>query len=144
MADPLSVAASVVGILSTAAHVSKKLFDFVQNTKDAPEQARTTLSEINDLRGILQHCQELIEGNEQSQRPGSRYILVDHVTTVLTSCVLSFSQLDRLLGELETDGELGVLDRVKWAWKEKKLAKITGRLVSQKVSLGLILTILGW
>lgn len=116
--------------------VSKKLYDFVESTRDAPEQATAILAETNDVRGILQQCQKLIESNEGSQKPGASYILVDQVATILTSCVLSFSQLSRLLEGLETENELDVIDRMKWAWKEKKLNKIIARLASQKLSLG--------
>ena len=144
MADPLSIGASVVSILSVAGHVSKKLFDFIQNTREAPDQAHETLREVNDLRAILAQCQTLLSHNEQSQAPGASHILVEGVATVITGCVLSFSKLERLLTEVETEHGLNVIDQMKWAWREKKLARINGRLMSQKQSLGLMVTILGW
>ena len=144
MAEPLSLGASVIGILSVAGHVSKKLFDFIQNTREAPDQAHETLREVNDLRVILAQCQTLLSRNEQSSVPGASHLLVEDVATVITSCVLSFSKLERLLIEVETENELNVIDRMKWAWREKKLARITGRLISQKQSLDSMVTILGW
>ena len=144
MADPLSLGASVVGILSVAGHVSKKPFDFIQNTREAPDQAHETLREVNELRLILGQCQTLLSRNEQSRVPGASRLLVEDIATVITGCVLSVSKLERLLTEAETENGLNVIDRMKWAWREEKMAKITGRLISRKQSMSLMVTILGW
>lgn len=87
MADPLFLGASVIGILSVGGHISKKLFGFIQNTREAPDQAHERLREVNDLRVILAQCQTLLSRNEQSQVPGASHILVEDVATVITGCV---------------------------------------------------------
>lgn len=75
---------------------------------------------------------------------GASMVLVDHVVVVLSGCVMTFSELEELLGTLNVDGDLDVIDCVKWARKESKIAAIVGRLQNHKASLTSILTILGW
>ena len=144
MPDPLSVSAGVIGILSAAAHVSKKVFDFIQKTKDTPEQAQATLTEVSDVRGILLHCQTLINDTESSCSPGASLVLVEHVVVVLTGCLMTFSELETILEDLEAKDELDTINRMRWARKERDIAKILRKLQNQKISLGLMVTILGW
>ena len=55
--DPLSVSASIIGILEASAKVSSVLIAFVRSTKAAPKLAQTVLSQVNDLSAILTHLQ---------------------------------------------------------------------------------------
>lgn len=61
MADPLSIAAGVIGILTAASHI---LIDFTKNSKDAPQTARMVLTEVNKISLTLSHLQSFLPGNE--------------------------------------------------------------------------------
>ncbi len=149
MTDPLSVTAALVGLTSTALYVTHKLVTFTKSTKDAPKQAQTVLAEVRDLQGIIGHCKELIfmdnaSGGSSNSRVGASMVLVDHVVVVLSGCVITFSELEELLEKLNVEGDLDVLDCVKWARKGAKIVTIVGRLQNHKASLTAILAILGW
>ena len=60
--DPLSVTASVVGILGAATKVSSVLITFVQSTKSAPRLAYTVLAEVNGLSTTFSHLQTYLLG----------------------------------------------------------------------------------
>lgn len=141
MSDPLSIAAGVVGILTAAAQISSILIDFTRSAKGAPHQAQVIITEVNDTSGILSRLQAFILGKEFADTARTSMLRVDQVINVVSGCVLTFSELQKLLDELET-GKMGILDRVKWTRKEATIAGLIQRLQNHKASLSLILNIL--
>lgn len=142
--DPLSVSASIIGVLGAAATVSSVLITFVQSTKAAPKLAQTVLSEVNGLRVILSHLQTYLLGAASPSKSRASLILVEQVLVALAECVTTFSELEDALGTSKNDAEMSTLDRVRWAMKESKISDIQGRLQSNKASLTMMLTILQW
>ncbi|KNB16862.1 hypothetical protein FOXG_21819 [Fusarium oxysporum f. sp. lycopersici 4287] len=53
MADPLSVAASVVGLLTAAAQVSKIIANVMNKARHAPEECGRIKAEVDDIRNVL-------------------------------------------------------------------------------------------
>ncbi|KAI4185820.1 MAG: hypothetical protein LQ346_005816 [Caloplaca aetnensis] len=141
MADPLSLAAGVVGILTAAAQISSLLIDFTRSSKDAPQAARAVLTEVNDISSTLAHLQSFLLGDEYSDRSRTQLLQVDQVVTVMGGCVMTFSELEKLLDELKAEG-MGILDRAHWARKEKAISNLVQRLQNHKGSLSLILHVL--
>ena len=142
--DPLSVTASIVGILGAATKVSSVLYNFVHDAKGAPKLAQTVLAEVNGLSTVLSHLQTYILGLATSSKSRTSLILADQVIVTLADCVTTFSELEAVLGTARIESELRILDRIKWASKESKVSGIQGRLQSNKSSLTLMLTILSW
>lgn len=139
--DPLSVSASIIGVLGAAAKVSSVLITFAQNTKAAPKLVQTVLADINGLSTVLSHLQAYLIGYITPSKSRASLILVEQVLVTLTECVITFSELEDVLG---TSKDMGVLDRIKWAIKESKISDIQRRLQTDKSSLTLMLTILQW
>ena len=142
--DPLSVTASIVGILAAAAQVSSVLSTFVRNTKAAPKLAQAVLVEVNGLSAVLSQLQTYLLGTASSSKSRASLILVEQVIVTLTECVTTFSELEDVLGTGRAENDFGILDRVKWAMRDSKVSDIQRRLYSNKTSLTLMLTILQW
>ena len=130
--DPLSVTASVVGILGAATKVSSVLITFVQNTKGASKLAHNVLAEVNGVSTILSHLQTYLLGLATSSNSRTSLILVEQVIVTLAECVTTFSELEDVLGTTQLESDLHILDRVKWAMKESKVADIQRRLQNNK------------
>ena len=141
MSDPLSIAAGVVGIITAAAQISSLLISFAKASKDAPQQARIVATEVNETSGILSHLQSFLLGEEFSDRSRTSLLKVDQVVIIVSGCVLTFSELEKLLDELKV-ADLAVLDRMKWGRKETDIAELIQRLQNHKASLSLMLNIL--
>ena len=141
MSDPLSVAAGVAGIVMAAAQISSVLIKFTKSTIAAPQQAKVVLTEVSDIGGILSHLQSFLLGLDIPDRSRASLLKVEKVVTIVSGCVLTFSELEKLLDELKTDN-LDILDRLKWARKETALARLIQRLQNHKTSLSLVLDIL--
>ena len=141
MSDPLSLAAGVVGILTAAAQISKLLIQFTKASRNAPTQARHVITEVSDTSVILSQLQSFLLGNEYTDRSRTSLLKVDQVVTIVSSCVLTFSELEQTLDGLKT-GDMRILDNMKWARKESEIMATIQRLQNHKASLSLILNIL--
>lgn len=142
--DPLSVSASIIGILCAAAKVTSVLSSFVRNARGAPELARTVLDEVNGLSAILSQLQTYLLGAASASRSRVSLILVEQVIVTLAECVTTFSELEDVLEIGRIKNDLKIIDRIKWAMNESKVSDIQLRLQRNKTSLSLMLTILQW
>ena len=141
MSDPLSMAAGVVGIVTAAAQVSLVLTRFTKSTIAAPQQAQVVLTEVSDIGEILSQLQSFLLGLNSPKTSRASLLKVDKVVTIVSGCVLTFSELEQLLDEMKTE-DLDVLDRLKWARKESVVVDLIQRLQNHKASLSLVLNIL--
>ncbi len=139
MSDPLSIAAGIVGVLTAAAQISSLLIKWTKSAKEAPQQPRVIAAEVTELSGILAHLQSFLLGNGCSDE--SSLVKVDQLVTILSGCVLTFSELEKLLDEMKVE-DFNILDRVKWAKKESAVMSVVQRLQNHKASLSLMLNIL--
>ncbi|RKL36722.1 hypothetical protein BFJ72_g8271 [Fusarium proliferatum] len=140
--DPLSVSASVVGLLGAGAKITSCLWTFATNARDAPQLARHLVFEVADITAALGSLQAYVCG--QAQAPGERgaLILLEHVLTTLTGCVTTFSDLQSLMDQLNLSPDMGTIDKMKWARQESNISAIVQRLQNHKSSLTLMLTVL--
>ncbi|ORY71384.1 uncharacterized protein BCR38DRAFT_9196 [Pseudomassariella vexata] len=142
MADPLSVAASIIGILGAAGQVVEWLAPVVSAIKDTPKLAPPVYSEVVNVRLILSVLQNLIPNLATMSRRRTDLISVDQLIAILTDGVLIFSELEALAPTLSTPvSQIPLITRLQWARKEGDLTVIVARLQSFKLSVSLILNI---
>jgi hypothetical protein len=139
MADPLSIAASVAGLLATAGKVCSALSHFIGAAVDAPKSAQSALNAVEEVRLALDMVKGLID--TISSLPSARRVLVglDHIAITFSHCVLTLSKLESLVCFKD-----GMMHRLRWAWGEKRVLALLPKLESQKISLSLMVTVLVW
>ena len=142
--DPLSIAASVVGLLGATVKVTTVLDTFFRDLKDVPNVARRILQEASDIGTCLAQLQAFLIGSRVGSRSRTALIMVEQVVVVLTSCVMIFSELEATLESLGDDTPKQFGKRIAWFRKESKLETLCQRLNSSKTSLNLLLTTLTW
>lgn len=120
MADPLSIAASCVGILTAAAHISSLLIKFTSTAKHAPEQsqaAQAVLTEVGDISGILSQLQSFQLRANSIVSSKNALLQVDQVVSIISGRVLTFLGLPELLNGLK--GEyLIIIEHTRWALRK--------------------------
>ena len=144
MMDPLSVVASIAGILGAAAQVSTSISTLIEKSRKAPKDIRKVKDEVDTIRSVLHQLQALLLGSAKTNRARTSLILVDQVVVTLSACVSTFSELDVIVGTLVSDEKLGLMDRLRWGTKASAIDESLKSLQTQKSSLTLILTILTW
>ncbi|MDI1488115.1 MAG: hypothetical protein OHK93_007389 [Ramalina farinacea] len=141
MSDPLSVAAGVIGIVTAAAQISSLLVKFTVKFKDAPRQASTVLTEVNDTSRILTQLEPFLLGLETPDQSRACHLHVESVIATLTGCVATFSELQQIVDSLELE-DMQPNDRLKWSRNERAIATLLAKLKTHKDSLSLMLNVL--
>jgi hypothetical protein len=142
--DPLSILASVVGLLTAAGKVSSILTTISSNIKEAPQHVDDMLSEVNDLKISLSALHKFLLGIALAPRRRMALIQLDQLIATLTESVLTFSELEALLTPFAASSEISITKCAKWAWKEETVSRIMQRLQRHKLSLCLMLNIVQW
>ena len=142
--DPLSVSASVVGLLAAVGSITAFLRRLVNNTSDAPESARHVLAEVYGIGSCLAGLKPFLQGTKTASTSRTSMIMLDHVIVTLTECMTTFSDLEKALESLKSTQPNTVVKRVRWAMKDQTLRRILSRLQTSKLSLNLMLTMLSW
>ena len=139
--DPLSIIASVTGILAVAAKITTAVTGFVQKERDAPASAHSVLSELSELTCCLAGLRPFIHGTAQAERSRRDAISVEQIVVVSTSLVLRISELDKLV---ESFSLTSVSGRIQWVRHGEKVESLLDQIRALKGSLSLILTIFTW
>ncbi|KAF8541169.1 hypothetical protein BDD12DRAFT_803914 [Trichophaea hybrida] len=145
MAEIISVAASVTGMLAVAERVATIFYKFGQRVAHARTFSRNVMTEIHDISRLLRQldCLIKLQGKRTGAEERLSLIMVNHVLAILTSCVLTFSELEALVNGFGVEeSTFSFIGREKWAQKEKEIGDLFQRLQNQKISLSLMLNII--
>jgi hypothetical protein len=143
--DPLSIATSVAGLIAAGGKLAAILTQ-ISRLSDAPPLCRAVLTEVCDTAAALRQVQNFLDGQLRIPSGGREHVLLEHVATALTGCVMTKDELESLLDGVGLvyagSGITGIFDRVKWVRKEQDIQRLIQRLQNHKATLNLILTIL--
>jgi hypothetical protein len=145
MSDPLSIAASIGGLIALAGQLYSSIDNFLSNVKDAPIFARAIQAEIKSFRNSLHALQELFSSSTFGSNRRGSLISADYVLVAFTDAVLLFSELEAVITPLTPQtSDLALSAKVEWARMRERLNVLMERLQWQKQTLVLQLTILTW
>ncbi|PCD34054.1 hypothetical protein FGRA07_09209 [Fusarium graminearum] len=139
--DPLSVAASAIGLLSAGAKITSILVSFTNNVQDSPKLAQHLITEIADITAAISALQSYITGIAQITKERGALVLLENVLTSLTGCVVTYSDLQTIIDNLNLSSDLRTFDKLKWARQASSINTIVQRLQNHKSSLNLLLTV---
>lgn len=142
--DPISVAASIVGLLGAASTISSFLVTLIHTAKGAPKLAKSVLLEVNALSLCLTQLQDFLFKSRVYPRSQSRLVLVDQIVVTLTACIITFADLEKIASTTQENRPLFGSIKIRWALKEKTISRLLAQLQSSKTSLTLMLAILTW
>lgn len=142
--DPLSVIASITGILAVAAKITAAVTEFIGKERDAPRSIRSVLMELSDLTSCLAHLEMFVRGAKDAPKTRRDAISVEQIVAITTSLVLNMSELHKILDSFKLDKPMSTSVRLRWLGSEEKINEILTRVGASKTSLNLILTIFTW
>ena len=145
MADPLSIAASVTGLLSVAGQICTNISSFISSVANAPNSARRALTAVEEMRMALTSVQQVIDRLSRLPRNRKEMIHVSHLVITFREAIRSFSELEATVKPAAgVDGMSSKWDRLKWVSEEEKILRSVQQLELHKTSLSLMLSILQW
>lgn len=146
MADPLSIAASTVGIAAAGANISLTLYQFADKAGSAARDAKKIGHEISNLCAILHLLgTTLEEADEASMAPCASV-----AEEMNERCLKMFIEITELVQELERyighsgDNSFKWTERIKWALSKPRILYLRAGIKSYKTTLHLILMSLEW
>lgn len=142
--DPLSVAASIVGLLAAGGKVTSLLHTAITKWEDSPALARSITTEVADISAALHQLQNFISRRTVAAPERGNLILVDQLLTTLTGCVTTYSELLYALEGMNMVDVRGLFDHIAWMRQEGTLSSLVQRLQNHKSSLILMLSIMQW
>ena len=139
MANPLSISASIAGLIALADSVFRRTFNYIKSVKEAPKEIAALSSEIGALYGILNHvhliaCQ--LEGETFDSAIQVHYI---------HSCYQTFEKVKTMLDKydtLSTDRRSvdAMKRRLTWPFTVTEAKSLIPEVERHKATLGLALT----
>ncbi|CAL8581603.1 hypothetical protein XPA_007292 [Xanthoria parietina] len=140
--EAISIAASVVGILSITAKLATGLTELIERGKNVPGSIHSLVSELNDMRGCLAQLQPLLQDTQRSAPSRTAMLSLNQILTINTSCVLTLSELEKFVDSFKKRQSLSNLDRLRWLRNESRIERMLLRIRASRSSLNLILVIL--
>jgi hypothetical protein len=135
--DPLSIAASVTGILTA----SGKILSVISQVYEAPEYIKAIGIEVHHIRIIVAALRRFLDRTRQLLPHRAALIQIDDVVAILTQTVLTFSELEAVVRSASSHG---ALLRLSWPWQQAGATRLVGRLQQHKMTLSLMLQIMQW
>lgn len=136
MADPLSIAASCVGLLSAIATATVRINGFVRTARDARPDLNAVSRELSSLRTVLELIQADAE-ESQNQLPES---IINHLCEVLTNCNGAVADIEKILKKYEKND---AMTSGRWAMSGKgDVEKLRTHLEAHTSALSLVLNMM--
>jgi hypothetical protein len=116
MSDPLSVSASIAGLIGLATQVTSVLKNYIDRAKSAHEDAKRLLNELLTLCSVLDQMRDLLCG-EDAQLKGSSFGDTSLLISVLGSTNYHVDKLYKKLSKFSTPNSnklVDIWDRLTW------------------------------
>ncbi|KAK3339860.1 hypothetical protein B0T25DRAFT_560751 [Lasiosphaeria hispida] len=136
MADPLSIAAGVVGLLGYTLHGSKRMLEFIESIRNAPKDVAALSLDLRALHDVLATLAGM--QNEFNSNP----TIIDCLRVPLENCVDIFTDFTATLNQFVVttrDGSMRVRTwkNIVWAFREKEISLFRDTTLAYKASLNM-------
>ncbi|GAB1317153.1 hypothetical protein MFIFM68171_07363 [Madurella fahalii] len=142
MAEPLSVAASIAGILSIADTLFCRFLDYAKSVKGATEEAKAWADEVNDLGGMIDRLARLARALEAQDERFDHTLRLDQIE----DCHSVLCEVNNLLVDAEKDlkspsQRKALLSKLKWPLSSaSSIKKLMSTLSGHKAKIAMALS----
>lgn len=138
--DPLSIAASVAGLIGLTSKVSRIIDSYCKSVKNARKDVQDTAQELASMYDALHQLDGLLRSQQLKTQIDSNSVLLNAITL----CGNSIRRISSKVQTLEADGLARVWEKLKWPFNEKEMQKILATLRKCAATFQFSLTIQGW
>ncbi|UPL04194.1 hypothetical protein LCI18_015128 [Fusarium solani-melongenae] len=123
MAEPISLIASVAGLLDVSLRSSKALHSLQSQLKNAPNLIRALSNEVEDIKAVLVRVEDTAKASKASPQhaTGIAATIIDLEAQLLKAKVI-LADLDTLTKKLAA--EKPTLKRIKWCLKQSQASEL--------------------
>ena len=142
--DPLSIVASVTGILTVAAKISQVASNLVSAYGEAPPALQGIVVEMSGLSACLNELLPFLDRKDAASKSQMMSVSVKQMVIIASSCVLAISELQKILDGFGNSKSLSTRTRLRWVSNEKRVITLRSRIQMSISSLNLMLNIFSW
>ncbi|KAJ0375418.1 hypothetical protein COL26b_006297 [Colletotrichum chrysophilum] len=140
MADPLSIVASVIGVVTAAVQVTQALHDFIGGIRDAPQNLYDTSDHLKALTDILDKFE--VELRKHNETPGSLSTLLSQAKPTIEACQTACNEFHAWLKRATRHSDASHIswrDRIGLQYEDKTINAFKSRLQSYESTINLAL-----
>ena len=138
MADPISISASVAGLISLADLVFSRAYTYIKAVDSAPEEAQSLVSSLGALSGILHNL--FLVARQMEGEPVDATIRINYIS----SCRRTMEKMKKKLGSFDmysSDDKLRLRKRLKWPFSATEVKSLGMEIERHKSTLSLALNV---
>jgi hypothetical protein len=123
MSDPLSVSASILGIVGIAAQIIKILNDYVGSVRSASEEAQTLKTEAVSIHSVLQRLADFLD--DAADEITINFAKECVLCSAIEECNQIMVRLHRAFGKTlrKKSGGKGIIENLIWPLKREDYEK---------------------
>lgn len=142
--DPLSISASIAGLIALCGQIYYIISGFISNVEDAPRSARSAIAAIEQMKFVLLSVQKLIINRSSVSYERKALIQLDDLIITLTESVITLSDLMSHISPLAADSERTSKEwnQLRSSWQEGKVSHYVRRIELHKMWITTMLNIL--
>lgn len=140
MADGLSVAASVAGLIQIADIVVRRGYRYVRDVKEAEKSVERLIDEVNKLSGILHSLKNVAERCEDDKLEIEPTAQIHHIEACLKTLQLVDTHLENSNPATEKDHVGNVKQKLKWPLNRSKVKELLSEVEKHKAAMSLAMT----
>ena len=141
MADPISVASSIAGLISLADVVFRLVFKYARSAINAKEEVKTLTDEIQTLAGALQSLRLLAGGLEAEGHSFDPTIRTFHLGTLSSTLSRLHQRVEKAYTKFESGSKMQQrLQQLKWPFSTGETQELLQDLQRHKSTISLALS----
>lgn len=138
MADPLSLAASLAGLVSLCDTVFRSVYKYVRSAKEAKDEITKIAQELQSFTGILRGVQALAQSLEEDGDTYDPAIRVHHVYHCEQALNKINERMRRAAQKVEKGRSIGgLVQQLKWPFSKKETQEVLEELERHKNNMNL-------
>ena len=135
MADPISVASSIAGIVAGGVKLSTALYNICETIESAQEQVEDIASDLSFFIIVVDELGKIFAAPKRVYSDK----LESSVLNIVQRCKHVFKKINGMIGKTAGLQKMQLRSKVAWVFREEKVRSVKASLESLKSTLGLIL-----
>lgn len=139
--DPLSLAASVAGLISITLEFSRIVGSYCKSVKDARKDVLEIAQELTSIRDVLCQLDEVLRSHLLKT---SIFDQNSGLANALDVCEDNIKRISFKMQNLKHDGPARLWEKLKWPFSEKEMQKVLVTLQRCAATFQFALSVEGW
>lgn len=140
MADGLSVAASIAGLIQIADIVVRRGYRYIRDVKDAEKSVEKFIDKVNKLAGVLHSLKNVAERCEDDKTEVEPTAQIRYIEACLKTLQLVDTHLENSNPAMKSDHVGNMKLRLKWPLNRSKVRELLAEVEKHKSVMNLAMT----